>query len=220
MAEEQERNENYRENYTRLFNPILEAICIGNFNGRELKIIFFVIRCTYGWNKKCYPMSKAFIAEGTGLSTRHVCEILKRLIDRRVIIDYGTDKKSRAKIYGLNKKFSQWDNTMSTEYGEDEEGYVPRNGHAQNGEDKESMFPDLGNDRNGDICSPKSTNDIPEYGEDIFPENGEQKRNIKRNNKKEKEKKNARARAKEKYFLNPETEMWEEVETENDDGEE
>lgn len=158
MAEEKEK----KDSYTRLFNPILEALIKKDFSGREYKIIFFVIRSTYGWNKKKFAMSKSYIAEGTGIDRRKVGTIIKDLVDRHILIDYGTDKKSRCKIYGLNKKFSQWDNPMCAENDTDD---------------------------NGDICAPKSNIDIVDNGDDMSAENGAENKHIKRHIKKEKEKK-------------------------------
>lgn len=151
-----------KDSYTRLFNPILDALIKAGFSGREYQIIFFVIRSTYGWNKKKFAMSKSFIAEGTGIQRRHVIEIVNNLVERHVLIEYGTDKKSRCKVYGLNKKFSQWDNPMCTESVTDE---------------------------NGTICVPNSATDSDENGTDMCTEDGTQNKHIKRHIKKEKEKK-------------------------------
>ena len=103
MAEEK------RDSYTRLFNPILEALCRTEFTGRELRVVLFIIRATYGWNKKKFPLSKSYIMKGTGISERNVCRIIKKLISRKILLDYGIDKTSRSRVYGLNKKYSQWD---------------------------------------------------------------------------------------------------------------
>lgn len=156
MAEEK------RDSYTKLFNPILEALIKKDFSGREYRVIFFIIRSTYGWNKKKFPLSKSYIAEGTGIDRRKVGTIIKRLVERNVLIDYGTDKKSRCKVYGLNKKYSQWDNPMCAE--NDTVVY-------------------------GDICAPNLDTDVAENDDDMSAENGAQNRHIKRHIKKEKEKK-------------------------------
>lgn len=158
MADEDKK----RDSFTRLFNPILEAICKTEFTGRELRVVLFIIRSTYGWNKKKFPLSKSYIAEGTGIHRRHVSSIIKNLVDRHIIIEYGTDKKSRCKMYGLNKKYSQWDNPMCTEND---------------------------NDKYGDICAPNSVIDSVENGDDMCTEESAQNRHIKRHIKKEKEKK-------------------------------
>ena len=154
MAEER------KESYTKLFNPILEALCKSSLNGSELKIIFYVIRCTYGWNKKKFAMSKSFIAEGTGIDRRNVGKIIKSLVDRNVLVDYGVEKGSRAKVYGLNKKYSQW-----------------------------SMCGNLTNGNSADICASKNAHDSGQDTDDMCGENTAQNKHIKRHIKKEKEKK-------------------------------
>ena len=172
MAEER------KDSYTKLFNPILEAICKTEFTGRELRIVLFIIRATYGWNKKKFPLSKSYIAEGTGISRRHICEVIRGLVKRNILIEYGTDQKSRAKVYGLNKRYSQWDHDV----------------------------PETDIVENGDISSPNSVLDSDEDGDDMYAENGAQKRHIKRHILKEKEKKCSQN----SLFFNPETETWEE----------
>lgn len=156
MAEEEKR-----DSYTKLFNPILEAICRTDFTGREIRIVLFVIRATYGWNKKKFPLSKSYISEGTGISRRHICDVIRGLVKRNVLIEYGTDKSTRAKVYGLNKKFSQWDRD------------VPKTDNAEN----------------GDISSPNSVLDSEEERDDMYADSGAQNRHINRHIKKEKEKK-------------------------------
>lgn len=154
MAEEK------RDSYTKLFNPILEALCKSNLNGSELKIVFYVIRCTYGWNKKKFAMSKSFIAEGTGIDRRNVGKIIKSLVERNVLIDYGVENGSRTKIYGLNKHFSQW-----------------------------VMCGELTNGKSADICASNSALDSGNSADDMCGESAAQNRHIKRHIKKEKEKK-------------------------------
>ena len=122
--------------------------------------MFFVIRCTYGWNKKKFPMSKSFIADGTGIDRRDVGKLIKGLVDKNVLIDYGTDKTSRAKIYGLNKRYSQW-----------------------------SMCGDLPSGETADICAAKSDIDSGHSADDMCGDDTAQNRHIKRHIKKEKEKK-------------------------------
>jgi phage replication O-like protein O len=149
-----------KDSYTKLFNPILEALCKSNLNGSELKIVFYVIRCTYGWNKKKFAMSKSFIAEGTGIDRRNVGKIIKSLVERNVLIDYGVEKGSRTKIYGLNKHFSQW-----------------------------VMCGELTNGKSADICASNSALDSGNSADDMCGEFTAQNRHIKRHIKKEKEKK-------------------------------
>lgn len=98
------------QNYTRLFNPILEALCrqSNNLTSSEYAILLFIIRSTYGWQKKNHPISTTLIIQKTGITESTVKRSVKRLIERGYIIDFGIDQKSRCKVLGLNKKYSQW----------------------------------------------------------------------------------------------------------------
>ena len=167
-----------KDYYTKLFNPLLDMICKANLSGREFRIVLFIIRSTYGWNKKSFPMSKSFIADGTGIDRRHVSAILNNLIKKNIIIEYGLDKDSRCKVFGLNKHYSQWEADIA-KFG------VPENG-------------DIDITKNGDICAPNLGPDITENGDIDIAENGAQKRKSKKKELKEKEKK---CDVKNKFYL-------------------
>ena len=186
MAEEKEK----KDSFTRLFNPILEALYKRkDLTGAQFAIILFVIRATYGWHKKKFPMSKTFIAEGTELSERCVKKNVSMLVKKGYLIEYGTDKDSRSKIYGLNKRYSQWGKGPAI---------------LDEGERLDSVQPDT-----------LSVNGEVNEGERLDTDEGErldtQKRNTQRNIKKEKEKKCTQKRP----FLN-EDGMWE-IPDEGDD---
>lgn len=97
-----------KESYTKLFNPILEEICKRDFTASELSILFYVIRCTYGWQKKSYTISYGFLVEGTGLSERNVQRTVKNLIDKKVLILYEAQIGRKPQKIGLNKHYSEW----------------------------------------------------------------------------------------------------------------
>ncbi len=98
------------QNYTRIFNPILEALYkqASNLTASEYAILLFIIRSTYGWQKKNHPISTLLIVQKTGITEKTVKRSVKRLVERGYVIDFGIDKKSRCRILGLNKKYSQW----------------------------------------------------------------------------------------------------------------
>lgn len=106
MAEENKE----LKNYTRIFNPLLEALGrqYKNMTSSEYALIMVIIRSTYGWKQKSHPFSTSLLAERTGMPERHVKRAVKSLITKGILIDYGIDKKTRCKILGLNKKYSQW----------------------------------------------------------------------------------------------------------------
>lgn len=97
-----------RDSYTKLFNPILEALCrqATNLSANDYAIILYVIRCTYGWHKTRFAMSSAFISKGTGIPERSVKRSIKKLLQLNYLKEFG--KEGRIKLVGLNKRYSQW----------------------------------------------------------------------------------------------------------------
>ena len=179
MAEER------KDSYTKLFNPILEALYRDRkLTNTQFSIILFVIRATYGWHKKKFPMSKSFIADGIGLSERCVKKNINLLVQKGYLIEYGIDQDTRSKIYGLNKRYSQWGKGPAI---------------LDEGERSGSVQPDTLS-VNGEVT-------ISEQSDTLEGERSDtQKRNIKKKDKKEKEKKCSQN----SLFFNPETETWEE----------
>jgi phage replication O-like protein O len=169
-------DENGKElkNYTRIYNPILEAICKARYlNASDIRVVFCIIRSTYGWHKTNDPISKSMIAEQTELSARAVIKSIKKLKKLNIIIEYGTDKHSRCKVLGINKKINQWN----------------REGEQL---DTEQSFSDIVNNR-----SVTGGTTVQYMGEQLDTDEGEQsfrhkryvKDNLKTDLKKEKKKK-------------------------------
>lgn len=105
MAEEKKE----LKNYTRIFNPILEAIVKHRqLNASDICVFFCIVRLTYGWNKKCDPISRSILMEMTGLAEPTVKKSIKKLVKQKIIIEYGFDKKSRCKVLGVNKRLGSW----------------------------------------------------------------------------------------------------------------
>ena len=97
--------------YVRISNELLEAILEFNFTSRQIKVIFMVIRMTYGYNKKQDSLSGWQIAKGTNLSQQGVSIALKELIAMNVLIKHETGRQSHGVFVNelsLNKYYSQW----------------------------------------------------------------------------------------------------------------
>ena len=91
--------------HTRIANELLEAIIAYPFNATELKIIFVVIRKTYGWKKKTAPISYGHLAKLTGIDKRHVRRSLNKLIQDKII---SKERNRTSNILGLNKHYLGW----------------------------------------------------------------------------------------------------------------
>ena len=92
--------------YTRIANELLEEILPYPFTGGELKLLFAVIRSTYGWGRKEAVLYIVELSKMTGLSPRHTKRLIQRLALDRVLLKRPI---SRVRVVmGLNKHFSTW----------------------------------------------------------------------------------------------------------------
>ena len=81
MANPQKEN-----GYTSIANELLEKIYQSNFSLREMKIIFAVIRFTYGFNRKEAELSLRFLSNATNLKYRHTQTTVNNLISKNILI--------------------------------------------------------------------------------------------------------------------------------------
>ncbi len=92
--------------YTRVANGLLQGILQYPFTCGELKLVFALIRLTYGWGRKEAVLKIRELALVGGLSRRHAKRIIKSLVRDRVLIRRPL---SRVRVViGLNKEFSTW----------------------------------------------------------------------------------------------------------------
>lgn len=87
--------------YTRIANEILDHLVCYPFSGRELQIILFVIRKTYGYNKKTDWISLTQFENATGTERSFLCRLLKKLVARKTLV-------KEKNCYGLNKNWQEW----------------------------------------------------------------------------------------------------------------
>ncbi len=110
-AAKEKRGPQVEDGYTRIADELMDALCTADFTAREFRVVNFVIKQTYGWNRKSHRMSASFIAGGTGLHATDASKVLNGLIARKVIIRHGS---SRAPI-SLNKHFDQWEASKNSQ---------------------------------------------------------------------------------------------------------
>ena len=92
--------------YTRIAHELLEAILVYPFTGGELKLLFAVIRSTYGWGRKEAVLYVAELAKMTSLSERHTKRLLQRLAKDQILLKRSITRMRV--VMGLNKHFSTW----------------------------------------------------------------------------------------------------------------
>lgn len=102
MAEIQKEN-----GYTAIANDLLEALYRFGLTRNEYKVMFCVIRHTYGYNKKEHPMSLTFIANDTGLVKERVCEALNGLKVKN-LLSVTPAKGVQPQILSVQKDTDKW----------------------------------------------------------------------------------------------------------------
>ena len=98
--------ESLKNGYVRIANDLFEAIFIkAHLTQRQLIVISFIIRQTYGWQRKSHDLSYQFIANGTGIARRHVIVTVRELETAKIIT---IDRSQNRNIIGINKDVSEW----------------------------------------------------------------------------------------------------------------
>jgi phage replication O-like protein O len=93
------------DGHTRIANELLEAIISFDFSKRQYKVVLFVLRKTYGWNKKADVMSLSQIMEGTGLDRANCSRTLAELGEMKVLLK---QQQAAGNLVEFNKKYKQW----------------------------------------------------------------------------------------------------------------
>jgi phage replication O-like protein O len=100
MANPQKEN-----GYTAISNEILDHLIQIKINSDALKIVLFIIRKTYGFNKKQDKISLSQFVLATQLKKSVICRGLNRLNNMNIIIRIANDDCT---IYRFNKDFDTW----------------------------------------------------------------------------------------------------------------
>ena len=93
------------DGYTKIANDLLEAILLADLTLTQTKVLFAIIRKTYGFHKKTDRISDRQISEMIGVHRTHVCNVKNELLARKILCRDGL------KI-GLNNVISEWKNQV------------------------------------------------------------------------------------------------------------
>lgn len=97
MANPQKEN-----GFTPIANEILEALVNTPLLGSEFQVVCFVIRKTYGYQKKGDKISLTQFEKATSLSRPTIVKSLKNLVFRKILL------RSENLIYSFNKDYDKW----------------------------------------------------------------------------------------------------------------
>jgi phage replication O-like protein O len=88
-------------------NEIAEALAFAPLSGSQFRLLWVLLRKTYGWQKKQDVISAGQFAEATGLHRKVVERELRELAERRYILAWGDGH--HPKTYALQKDYAIWD---------------------------------------------------------------------------------------------------------------
>lgn len=95
------------DGFTRIANELVEQFATLNLSKYEWRILWVVLRKTYGWNKKYDAISVSQIEEMTGLDRRNASRAKRGLIEKSVILE-------RAGKLTINKQHQEWNVSAQT----------------------------------------------------------------------------------------------------------
>lgn len=101
-----EANPKNEDGFTMVPNEILEALCWVQLSGYEWRVLMWLFRQTYGYNKDKDWISLTQFQNKTGIERRHVHRAIKNLESKKVIVAYLGDK--RRPMYRFQNNFLKW----------------------------------------------------------------------------------------------------------------
>jgi phage replication O-like protein O len=111
-------------------NELAEAFQKLQLSGYQWRILWVILRQTWGWPKKIDRISLSMFEEKTKIPKRHVARALKELVDRKIL---SKNDQTYTTTYGLQKDYELWKAFPNLG--------TPKNGNSQNGA---KVFPKLG----------------------------------------------------------------------------
>jgi len=93
------------DEYTRISNVLLDALCKTHLSGTVRQILDTIFRKTYGWHKKTDRISLSQFSECTGLTRRNCLRSINKLEKMNMII---VDRHKNYSEYTIQKDFDLW----------------------------------------------------------------------------------------------------------------
>lgn len=97
-----------RQGYTAIANEIMEALAKIRIPGIERQCLDFILRKTYGFNKKSDIIAIKQFVKGTGLKKQHISRALKGLSSKKVIRVTNIGNKN-GNLFEFNTYYNTWE---------------------------------------------------------------------------------------------------------------
>jgi phage replication O-like protein O len=93
--------------FVRVHHEILEVLATAPLRGQQFRCLLFLLRATYGFNRKEARISLEEWAVGTGMKRQNVWRELQSLMKCNVIYAKSNGPK-RSQTWGFNKYYERW----------------------------------------------------------------------------------------------------------------
>lgn len=97
------------DRFTRISNDLMDAIPYFKFNGTQFRILFCIIRYTYGFNRESHKFSLSFLSEATGIHKQQIKRELDSLIEKQVLIQVTEPGFNQPRTLKINRNFHLWE---------------------------------------------------------------------------------------------------------------
>lgn len=95
----------HHNGFTKIANELYDAIARWNLSGYEYRVLLFIIRKTYGWNKKTDKIALSQFVLGTGIRKSHVSRALGLLVKQNIITKGGNRD---LRTFTVQKDYEKW----------------------------------------------------------------------------------------------------------------
>ncbi len=119
--------------YTRIHNAILEKLVQYDFTSREYACLLYLLRMTYGFNRKEVKLSNSDIGKAAGLDPSNVSRAMRSLVTNKVVIRSETGPNT-APTWKFNKYFEQWTVTSRVKTAIDDSANYCQNDNSLEGD--------------------------------------------------------------------------------------
>jgi phage replication O-like protein O len=96
------------DGFTPIANEILDKLVFQDLTGSQLRILIYVIRKSYGYQRKTVPLSQSDIAKNTGLRKDTVKRVLSDLSVNNFLSKISPHSGRRAIGWQFNKDWESW----------------------------------------------------------------------------------------------------------------
>lgn len=94
--------------YTRISHPVLEALYMASFGAAQFRVLLYVIRQTWGWNRTEISFSYGDLATTLGLARSSAGDATKTLVAEGVLVQVQAPDFNNPGVYKLQKDPRKW----------------------------------------------------------------------------------------------------------------